>query len=349
MDARRLFRTWRCSVTRLPRSFRLWILALLLACFSGCEAQQALQELANKAKNATAAPAAPVESVPAATVESIPAPAATAGETIRIASFNIQVFGMSKLRKPDVMDVLAQVVRRFDVVAIQEVRSKDQSVLPQFTALVNADGAHYDYVLGPRLGRTSSKEQYAIMFDTTRIEADRSSVYTAADPQDLLHREPMVARFRVLGLPAEQAFTFTLVDIHTDPDETTTELDALADVFLAVQGNNSGEDDVILLGDLNVDEYHLGRLGRLPGIAWVVSDVTTNTRRTKSYDNLVFNRQATAEYTGRWGVMNLMDEYGLSEAQALKVSDHLPVWAEFGTREGRFGGPIATRPVIKPR
>jgi len=346
MEARRLFRTWRCSVTRLPRSFRLWILVLLLACFTGCDAQQALQELAAKAKDATAAPAAPVESLSANGVPAQPAPA---GETIRIASFNIQVFGTSKLKKPDVMDVLAKVVRRFDVVAIQEVRSKDQSVLPQFTALVNAEGARYDYVLGPRLGRTSSKEQYAILFDTARIEADRSSVYTAADPQDLLHREPMVARFRVLGLPAEQAFTFTLVDIHTDPDETTTELDALADVFLAVQGNGSGEDDVILLSDLNVDEYHLGKLGRLPGIAWVVSDVTTNTRRTKSYDNLVFNRQATAEYTGRWGVMNLMDEYRLSEAEAIRVSDHFPVWAEFGTREGRFGGPIATRPVTKPR
>ncbi len=334
-------------MTGLPRSFRLGILALLLACFSGCDAQQALEELANKAKDVAAS--APVESVPDLTVGSIPAQPAPAGETIRIASFNIQVFGVSKLRKPEVMDVLAHVVRRFDVVAIQEVRSKDQSVLPQFTGLVNAKGARYDYILGPRLGRTSSKEQYAILFDTTRIGADRSSVYTAADPQDLLHREPMVARFRVLGLPAEQAFTFTLVDIHTDPDETTTELDALADVFQAVQRNGSGEDDVILLGDLNVDEYHLGRLGRLPDIAWVVSDVTTNTRRTKSYDNLVFNRQATTEYTGRWGVLDLMAEYRLSKDQALDVSDHFPVWAEFGTREGRFGGPIATRPVTKPR
>jgi hypothetical protein len=56
----------------------------------------------------------------------IPAPpplTATEGDTIKVASFNIQVFGTSKLGKPEVMDVLAKVVRRFDVVAIQEVRS----------------------------------------------------------------------------------------------------------------------------------------------------------------------------------------------------------------------------------
>ena len=40
---------------------------------------------------------------------------------MKIASFNIQVFGRSKLRRP-VMKVLCDVVRRFDVLAIQEVR-----------------------------------------------------------------------------------------------------------------------------------------------------------------------------------------------------------------------------------
>ena len=238
------------------------------------------------------------------------------------------------------MQVLADVVRRFDVVAIQEVRSTDDTVVPQFVSLINATGVRYDFVIGPRLGRTNSKEQYAILFDTSRIEIDPSSVYTAADPQDLLHREPLVARFRPRGVPPNQAFTFSLVNIHTDPDETDSELDALAGVFTGVQGNGSGEDDVILLGDLNVDEYHLGNLGRLPGIGAVVSGVPTNTRRDKTYDNIVFDRRMTIEYTGRWGVLDLMQTFQLTEAQALEVSDHMPVWAEFSAYEGAIG-PLA--------
>jgi len=262
--------------------------------------------------------------------EPTPPPIAV-GDTIRVASFNIQVFGMSKLGKPDVMDVLAKVVRRFDVVAIQEIRSKDTALLPKFVQMINADGAQYDYVIGPRLGRTVSKEQYAYVYDTTRIEHDPQSVCTVEDPEDLLHREPFITRFMVRGPPAREAFTFSLVNIHTDPDETDTELNALDDVFVAAQ--QLGEDDVILLGDLNVDEHHLGELGQLPNIAWVVSGVTTNTRRKKAYDNIIFNRLATSEYTGQWGVFDLMAEFGLTMEQALKVSDHLPVWAEFSVYE----------------
>ena len=38
---------------------------------------------------------------------------------------------------------------------------------------------------------------------------------------------------------------------------------------------------------------------------------------------------ATAEYTGRWGVLDLQQTFGLSLDKALEVSDHNPVWAAF--------------------
>lgn len=272
----------------------------------------------------------------------------TAGETITVASFNIQVFGESKLAKPEVMDVLAEVVRRFDVVAIQEVRAKRQDVLPRFVSKINAGSARYDFAIGPRLGRTSSKEQYAFVYDTSRIELDRSWVYTVPDPNDRLHRPPFVARFRARGPPPAEAFSFMLVNIHTDPDETDEELDALDDVFRQVQRDNPDEDDVILLGDLNVDDRHLGELGAVSNIAWIVSGTTTNTRRNKLYDNIVFDRVAGAEFTGRWGVFDLAAEFGISTESALRVSDHLPVWAEFTARERRATD-VAGRPLPAAR
>jgi deoxyribonuclease-1-like protein len=177
-----------------------------------------------------------------------------------------------------------------------------------------------------------------------RIETDRESAYTVEDPGDYLHREPFVVSFRVRGLDSTQAFSFKLVNIHTDPDETDIELDALDDVFVAVQQDGSGEDDVILLGDLNVDERHLRELGRLPDIAHVIAGVKTNTRRTKSYDNIVLDARNTTEYTGHCGVLDLMAEFGLTMDQALNVSDHMPVWAEFSVFESGSGAVIATRP-----
>ena len=264
-------------------------------------------------------------------------------DTISIASFNIQVFGVSKLDKPEVMDVLARVIRRFDVLAIQEVRSADQSIVPDFVRQINADGSRFNFIIGERLGRTSSKEQYAYLYDTDRIEVLPRSVYTAYDRGDRLHREPLVASFRVRGTSNPRPFTFTLINIHTDPDEVETEMNALDDVFLAVQRDASGEDDVILLGDLNADEYHLGELGNLQGVFCAISGVPTNTRRTRTYDNLVFDRRATVEYTGRSGVLDLQRDYGLTLDGALEVSDHLPVWAVFRKQEGTDGR-LAARP-----
>lgn len=279
-------------------------------------------------------------------LQKTPPPVQRSGDTVRVASFNIQVFGTSKAGKPQVMEVLANVVRRFDIVAIQEIRTQDPNLLAQFVAQINSAGRHYDYVIGPPQGRTSSTEQYAFVFDTASIEVDREAVYSINDPHSLLHRPPLVAPFRVRGPPPDQAFTFTLINIHTDPDETEQELNVLDDVFRVVRNDGRGEDDVILLGDLNVDDRKLGELGEVPGIMWLISGVPTNTRGTKLYDNLLFHRQATAEFAGRAGVFDIMREYNLTMDQALEVSDHLPIWGEFHLYEAGRGAPgsVATRP-----
>lgn len=267
------------------------------------------------------------------------------GAAIRVASFNIQVFGVKKLADPRVTSLLAEIVRRFDVVAIQEIRAS-HDILPQFIDQVNATGRHYDFVIGPRLGRTASTEQYAFVFDTASIEVDRNALYTVADPDDLLHREPLVGWFRVRGPPPDQAFTFSLVDVHTDPDAARQEVDALAEVFRAVRDDGRGEDDVIMLGDFNADDHHLGRLGQVSHMHWAVSGVATNTKGDKLYDNVLFSEVATTEYTGRWGVFDMIREFNLTMDEARKISDHMPVWAEFNVYEGGQGGRIATRPAF---
>jgi endonuclease/exonuclease/phosphatase family metal-dependent hydrolase len=276
--------------------------------------------------------------------DAMAAPPARSTGTIRVASFNIQVFGTTKSSKPHVMDVLARIVRKFDVVAIQEIRSRDEDIIPNFVDLINSTGVRYDYVIGPRLGRSVSKEQYAFIYDMTTIEVDRTQLYTVDDPPDLLHREPLVGWFRVRGPPPEEAFTFSLVNIHTDPDEAEEEVNVLAQVYPLVRDDGRQEDDVIILGDLNVDDKHLGQLGQISGMAWVVSNTPTNVAMTKQYDNIVFHSGATKEFTGRGGVFDFLREYNMTREEAEEVSDHLPVWAEFSSYEGGQPGRIATLP-----
>jgi len=281
------------------------------------------------------APAAVPPSPPASPPQSAPA-GGKSTDAIKIATFNIQVFGESKIAKPHVVDVLARVVRNFDIVAVQEVRAKSDSVIPQFVSAINADGSRYQFVIGPRLGRTVSKEQYTFIYDSTRIEIDPSSVGTSPNPGDRLHRPPMHARFRVRANPPESGFSFWLVDTHTDPDEVALEVNALAEVFQEMKSLRPDEDDVILLGDLNAGPPQFGKIKQIPGIGWAVSGVTTNTRRSKTYDNLIFDTRTTTEYTGTWGVLDLQNTFGLSLDKALEVSDHNPVWAAFRPWETRL-------------
>lgn len=283
---------------------------------------------------------------PAVPVENGLPPVGRQGETIRIATYNIQVFGESKLANEPAMQVLVDVCRRFDVIAIQEIRARSQEILPQFVQRLNAAGRHYDFVISERLGRTTSKEQYAFVYDRASVEIDPASVYVIDDPDDLLHRAPFVAGFRVRGPPPGEAFTFTLINIHTDPDEVAEEIDVLDDVIRSVRSDGRGEDDVILLGDLNADYRKFGQLGQMPNIAWVIHDFPTNTRRTATYDNILFDRRATVEFTGRAGVLDVMQTYNLTMEQALQVSDHLPVWAEFSITEGGQAGLMAGQAAL---
>ena len=272
----------------------------------------------------------------------LPAGAAN-GPTIRIASFNIQAFGNTKASKPYVMHTLADIIRQFDVVAVQEVRSQDEYLIPGFVQLVSQTGRKYDHVIGPRLGRTTSKEQYVFIYDTARVDVDPQSIYTIGDPDDMLHRPPLVATFRTRQVHPDEAFTFTLVNIHTDPDEVSRELSALAEVYRVVRRSSRGEDDIILLGDFNTDDRNLGRLGQLPSIFPLIAGVWTNTRQNRQYDNLIIHQPSTTEYSGRSGVFDVMRRYNLSQNQALEVSDHFPVWAEFSVYERDYAGRIASR------
>lgn len=299
-----------------------------------------------------------------------PPPAAGPTPTIRIASFNIQTFGNTKASKPYVMDALARIVRQFDVVAIQEIRTQDDYFIPKFlrdyvNAGAPAGAPVYDGRVSERLGRTNSTEQYAFLFNTATVDIHPSFTFVVPDPQDLLHREPYVALFRTRVVEPYKPFTFTLINTHTDPDEVPQELDALYQVYRYVQRlqvAGAAEDDVILLGDFNTAVPSASRytpnaqqrllapkdlrmLARIPGIAPLIQREATNTRGTRLHDNLLIPSRNTVEFTARSGVLDVRTELGyqLTLEQALQVSDHLPVWGEFNAIEGQVGQRIASR------
>ncbi len=252
---------------------------------------------------------------------------------LRIATFNIQLLHRSKGENADILRHLAGITSQFDVVAIQGVSPDQSHVIGSVVDLINGSGRHYDYVVGPRVGR-DSQEQLAYVFDRQRVDIDRHELYTIADPDDLLNVAPLVAWFRCRGPREAEAFTFTLVNVHTDPAERERENAILAGIVREVRNDRRGEDDVILLGDFGASAERIDGLTRFSDPLWAVTDIATDTRASGQFCNIVCNRQATDEATGRSGVFDFLREMNLSLDQAMQVSDHLPVWAEFSLMEG---------------
>jgi endonuclease/exonuclease/phosphatase family metal-dependent hydrolase len=266
--------------------------------------------------------------------------------SIRVATFNIQVFGKSKSEKPEVMRRLAQVCMLFDVVAIQEIKGDPKLPINGLLDEIASLGGRYNATVSEPQGRTSQTERYGFVWDTDRIDLIPESDYLVSDEMDRMHRAPMVASFqtRVTPTPTRMPFRFTLINVHTDPDEVGSrvgdtpenEMNVLDDVFHSVrmyEYQSKGEEDFVLMGDLNVDTQWLLETGRIPNVQSLVGDQPTNTLQTKTYDHLLIDTATTREFTGRAGVLDLKATLRISEEDALKVSDHMPVWAEFSVFE----------------
>lgn len=273
-------------------------------------------------------------------MDSVPANSTVGRSTIRVASVNLRPLDQDKLGKAHVVSRLAEMIRGFDVIAIQGIVARNQTPVVYLVEQANAAGRYYDYATSAKVGTEPVQEYTAILFDRATVQIDRTTICLVEDPARRIRHEPLVASFRARGPAENEAFTFAVVSVDVDPAQTAEELDLMDDVFRAVRDDGRGEDDVILLGYLNTDDQHLGPLTEIPNITWAISGLPTSTRGTRLSQNLLFEARATAEFTGRSGVMDLMREFNLSLRDAVEISDHLPVWAEFSVYEGGQAGHI---------
>ncbi len=250
----------------------------------------------------------------------------TPHDTIKLAAFNLQVFGTTKAGKPEVMGVLSKIIRNYDVIAVQEIRDSSQTSLLKLRDAVNSMGSPYDYVVSERLGRTTSKEQYAYLYNTQTIQLI-GSPYTYPDSNDLFQREPYVANFKVKN----GNFDFVLITIHTDPDTATQEINDLTMVVEDAKSKYQGEGDFIVMGDLNADCTYFKENGQSPlrssDYNWVINNsVDTTTKSTDcTYDRIIITTPAKTDFTGEAGVFRFDTAYNLNYESTIAVSDQYPV------------------------
>ncbi|XP_039266308.2 uncharacterized protein LOC120341814 [Styela clava] len=248
-----------------------------------------------------------------------------------ISFFNVQVFGKSKMSKPDVVKVLVDIVQRYDLIVIQEIRDIDEIAFPQLVDDVNAasNGA-YSSILGTRVGRTSSKEQYGYIYKHERLQPVMQYEYN--DRRDVFEREPYVVMFqRTAQYPGDQDI-FNVIPLHAKPDDAVNEMNALVDVY-DDSITMTGLVDAIIGGDLNADCSYVCsscwsgvHLDDDPPFRWWIpnEDDTTVSTTDCAYDRIITTGQVTNNAFGA-GIFYYDNAYGLSYEEAKDVSDHYPV------------------------
>jgi len=250
--------------------------------------------------------------------------------TIKVAAFNLQIFGTTKAGKPEVMEVLSKIIRNYDVIAVQEIRDSSQASLPMLRDAVNSMGSpQYEYVVSERLGRTTSKEQYAYIYNTQTIQ-QIGSPYTYPDSNDLFQREPYVSEFKARN----GNFDFVLITIHADPDTATQEINDMPEVVEDARSRYQGEGDFIVMGDLNADCSYFNENGQSPlrsgDYYWIINNsIDTTTKSTDcTYDRIIITTPAN-DFTGDSGIFRFDTAYNLNYNSTIAVSDHYPVYASF--------------------
>lgn len=252
---------------------------------------------------------------------------AAGGGRVRICSFNIQIFGAAKMAKAPAARILADIVSRADMTAIQEVRSISIEPVENFMRMLPD---RYAYVIGPREGRTSSKEQFWIIYDAEKFTPLAQGVWP--DEEDVFERNPFAAYFRAAG-----GFDFIVINNHIRPDAAAEEIEALPLVSGWFQ-DLWNERDVLILGDFNADGryYDETRLGAVfpPGEYRIIltNDYdTTLAGGDNTYDRFIITGPALEDYTGDFGVIRFDELYDFGEAgiEPRELSDHYPVWADF--------------------
>ncbi|XP_056397096.1 deoxyribonuclease-1-like 1 [Hyla sarda] len=251
----------------------------------------------------------------------------------RICAFNAQHFGDKKVSSDNIFNIVVKIVQRCDIFLLQEVHDPKGNVVSKLMAALNRAEDVFLAVSSPPIGRKSYTEQYVFIYRSFRIRVTDQYKYEDDDPAapDVFAREPYVIRF---ALESAALKDLAIIPQHTEPEKAHIELDALYDVFMDVRRRWRCK-NIILMGDFNAGCKYLSkkrtkslRLYTDPDVHWLISDRTDTTVKESTscpYDRILVYGQELTNLVASAGIYNFTRELDLSEAEALKVSDHYPV------------------------
>lgn len=287
-------------------------------------------------------------------------PAKTVDPTLLLSTWNIREFGGTKSdgREDEPLFYIAEIMSRFDIIAVQEVRD-DLDALDKLMYIL---GGWWKYIVSDvTLGTQGNNERHAFIYDTRKISFGGMAGELVPEMKKeggtlksdfAFSRTPYIAGFKAGW------FKFTLCTQHfyygeSKPDDPQRLAEAKTIVQLLkkrMKSRDAWAGNTVLLGDFNIFSVHDETLQAIEKenfhIPASLKGTYTNAIQDKPFDQIAFLARDVEKQLGlaRAGAFPFFDhvyreadwktylpnktlkEY--KQWRTFKMSDHLPLWVE---------------------
>lgn len=287
-------------------------------------------------------------------------PAKTVDPTLLLSTWNIREFGGTKSdgREEEPLFYIAEIMSRFDIIAVQEVRD-DLDALDKLMYIL---GGWWKYIVSDvTLGTQGNNERHAFIYDTRKISFGGMAGELVPEMKKeggtlksdfAFSRTPYIAGFKAGW------FKFTLCTQHfyygeSKPDNPQRLAEAKTIVQLLkkrMKSRDAWAGNTVLLGDFNIFSVHDETLQAIEKenfhIPASLKGTYTNAIQDKPFDQIAFLARDVEKQLGlaRAGAFPFFDhvyreadwktylpnktlkEY--KQWRTFKMSDHLPLWVE---------------------
>jgi deoxyribonuclease-1-like protein len=248
---------------------------------------------------------------------------------IQLLSWNIENLGQSKSDKEILF--IAQTVKDFDLVAIQEVVAGfgGSQAVARLANELNRKGHQWDYrISNPTSSSAYKTERYAFLWKKSRAKL-KGKPWLENKYHIEIDREPYYATFEI------DKKEVTLVNFHAITKSKQPEREIKFFKFLPATYPKL---NLLFLGDFNCPQSHsvftpLKKIGYTSSLANQKTSLKkkckNNTCLASEFDNFFYNQSKISMQKS--GVLHFYTFFESIE-QARKISDHIPIWIEFSIK-----------------
>jgi len=247
------------------------------------------------------------------------------GQT-KILSWNLENFGKSK--SPQTIEFIANTIRDYDIVAIQEVVAGNggAQAVAKLADELNRKGSKWDYTVSDPTSSSAYKtERYAFLWKTANIKKI-GKAWLEKKYHLEIDREPFFCTFEF------ENKQFTIANFHAITKSKQPETEIKYFKFIPEE---YAKLNILFVGDFNCPQSHsvfnpLKKMGYQPALTQQKTSLKNKCQGdnclASEFDNIFYSTSKIK--LKNTGIISFYKRFP-SLVEARLISDHIPIWLEF--------------------